>query len=360
MSIPHTFFQGLRVVELASVLAGPAVGQFFAELGAAVIKIENRTTDGDVTRRWKLPAEDPADPFSAYYHSINYGKEALLLDLEAPSDRAALTPLLAAADVVIANFRPAAARRLGLDYDRLHAHYPSLIYAELFAYGPDDERPAFDVVLQAETGFLSMTGEPGGPPVKMPVALIDLLAAHQLKEGILLALLQRERTGQGAHVTTSLYAAALSSLANQATNWLVAGHVAQPMGTRHPNIAPYGDTFTTRDGKLIVLAVGTEAQFRQLCGAIGLELLTEDQRFADNKSRVAHRATLNSQLATAIGSLDHAELLAACRSGNVPIGTVKNMQEVLDAPEAAPLLLEREVNGRRVRSVRTVVFTVEN
>ncbi|MDX1912653.1 MAG: CoA transferase, partial [Saprospiraceae bacterium] len=183
----ESFFKGLKVVEFASVLAGPAVGMFFAELGAEVVKIENKTTGGDVTRGWKQATEDPASPISAYWSSVNWGKKYLLLDLGDAADRAQALEYALAADVVISNFKPSSARRMGFDAQTLRAQNPQLIYAQLNAFAdPEDESPAFDAVLQAEAGFLYMTGEANRPPVKMPVALIDILAAHQLKEAILL------------------------------------------------------------------------------------------------------------------------------------------------------------------------------
>ena len=250
----NQFFQGLKVVELASVLAGPAVGLFFAELGAEVIKIENAATGGDVTRRWKAPTEAAEKTDSAYYQSINFGKQTLFVDLKEEEGREQVEALIRAADIVIVNYRPGAAKKLGMNYESLKSLNPKIIYAELTGFGADDSRLAFDVVLQAESGFLYLTGEPDRPPVKMPVALIDILAAHQLKEGILLALLQRSQTGQGSKVSTSLYAAALASLANQATNWLIASFAPQRLGSQHPNIAPYGDLFRTADGQELVLA----------------------------------------------------------------------------------------------------------
>ena len=193
----QAIFAGLTVVELASVLAGPAVGLFFAELGARVIKIENPVTKGDVTRAWKAPTEDKQKSDSAYYHSVNAGKEVHFLNLKTEEDRQQAYHLIEQADVVIVNYRVGAAQKLGMDYEYLNQLNPRLIYAELTGFGANDRRPAFDVVLQAETGFLYLTGEPDRPPVRMPVALIDILAAHQLKEGILVALLQRAQTGKG-------------------------------------------------------------------------------------------------------------------------------------------------------------------
>lgn len=354
MTIPS--ISSLKIVELASVLAGPAVGQFFSELGAEVIKIENKTTGGDVTRRWKGPTEAPEAPDSAYYHSVNYGKEVYFLDLRQEADRACAEAWIAKADVVISNFKPASARRLEMDYERLSALNPRVIYAELYAFSPESTRPAFDVVLQAETGFLHLTGEPDGPPSKLPVALIDLLAAHQLKEAILIALLERERTNLGGRVSTSLYASALASLANQATNWLIAGQPPRRMGSRHPNIAPYGDMFQTADDYQIVLAIGTEAQFGAL---LALLQIPAQERFATNAGRVRHREALIEWLQPAIARWKRDELLKNATDQGIPVGAIRPVEEVLEAPANQPLLLEQEVKGRTIRSVRTAVFNYE-
>lgn len=345
------FFSGLHVVEFASVLAGPAVGMFFAELGAEVLKIENKTTGGDVTRGWKLPSEDPDSDISAYFCSVNWGKAHLLLDLTKPSDLQQALDLCDRADVVISNFKPSAARRMGVDAAALRIRNPRLIHAQVCAWAdPEDESPAFDVVLQAEAGFLFMCGEPGGPPVKMPVALIDLIAAHQLKEAILLGLLHRERTGQGSEVSVSLLESALASLANQATNWLMAGHIPQRMGTEHPNIAPYGDLFTCADGRQILLAVGTERQFQQLCGCLELEHLRTNADFATNTARVQHRAALNSVLQEAFLKKNLTSWLAELRAQQVPAAQIRDMAAVFDMPEAQAMVLE-EGEARRVQTV---------
>ncbi|MCB9080872.1 MAG: CoA transferase [Lewinellaceae bacterium] len=355
-------FAGITIIELASVLAGPAVGMFFAELGARVIKIENRKTGGDVTRRWKLPTEDPQGEFSAYYASVNYGKEVLLVDLADPEDRAWLDSLLMTADVVLSNFRPAAAQRLGLDFASLHQRFPRLIQGEITGFGDDDpDRPAFDMVLQAEAGFLYMCGEPGRNPVKMPVALIDLMAAHQLKEGLLLALWEREKTGLGSRVHCSLLAAALASLANQATNWLMGATIPQPMGSCHPNIAPYGDIYRCADGKSLVLAIGTEAHFRCLCQVLELEKLILDTRFTRNAERVRYRDALNALLAPAIVAWERDVLMTRLNDVGVPAGAVRNMAEVLSLPGAErSLLIYTLPDGTPARCLRTVAFDWES
>ncbi|MFN0014514.1 MAG: CaiB/BaiF CoA transferase family protein [Saprospiraceae bacterium] len=352
----NTFFTGLRVVEFASVLAGPAVGMFFAELGAEVVKIENKTTGGDVTRGWKLPTENADSDISAYFCSVNWGKTHLFLDLNQAADVQQALDLCDRADVVISNFKPAAARRLGVDAASLRSRNPRLIHASVYAYAdPEDESPAFDVVLQAEAGFLHMTGEPAGQPVKMPVALIDLLAAHQLKEAVLLGLLRREQTGAGCSVSVSLLESALASLANQATNWLMAGHIPQRMGTQHPNIAPYGDMFTCADGRQILLAVGTERQFRQLCRCIGQENLAEHPDFATNRERVQHRAALNAVLQGVFLKKNLDEWLALLRASAVPAAQIRDMAAVFEMPEAQALVLEEGATRR----MRTVAFGME-
>jgi len=353
------FFKGMRVLELASVLAGPAVGMFFAELGATVIKVENKRSGGDVTRNWRVSGETNSSAFSAYYSSVNYGKESHLLDLGDAEDQRTLRHFLAQTDILISNFRPAAARRFGVHWEQLREQYPRLIYAQLYAFGKDSDRPAFDVVLQAETGFLSMCGTREGELTKMPVALIDLLAGHQLKEGILLALLRREREQRGSLVEVSLFDAAIASLANQATNWLIAGRVPDPMGTQHPNIAPYGDLFWTKDQFRIVLAAGTEAQYRALCELLHLPDLATQDRFATNAARVKHRKALWELLQRGVGAFPRDTLLSACAERGIPIGAVRPIDEVFAQQTAQQLLLRYALPDNRVVEVpRSVVFRI--
>jgi crotonobetainyl-CoA:carnitine CoA-transferase CaiB-like acyl-CoA transferase len=356
----ESFFKGqLKIVELASVLAGPAVGMFFAELGAEVVKIENKKTNGDMTRSWKLPSETSDSSYSAYYASVNWGKQSYLLDLEDTADRAQAYQLLGDADIVISNYQNKAAERLGVDHKTLSEHNPKLIFAQLNAFDENSTRPAFDVVLQAEAGFMYMNGEADGPPVKMPVALIDVLAAHQLKEGILLALLRRMQTGKGSYVSTSLFESAVASLVNQATNWLMAGHIPQRMGTQHPNIAPYGDSYKCRDGKAILLAVGTEKQFRNLCNVLKRDELAENGLFSSNAVRVKNRIVLNQILSQQICQFDSAYLLQQLETMGVPAASIRTMQEVFELPAAQSLILEEKLPDATVsKRVKTVAFDI--
>lgn len=347
-------------MEFASVLAGPAVGMFFAELGAQVIKIENKTTGGDVTRRWKNPLEDPGAPVSAYWSSVNWGKTHLFLDLSDPAEQSQALELALSADVVISNFKPSSARRMGVDAAALCSQNARLIYAQLNSFAdPEDESPAFDAVLQAEAGFMYMNGEAGRPPVKMPVALIDILAAHQLKEAVLLALLHREKTGRGCFVATSLMESALSSLANQATNYLMNGFIPQRMGAQHPNIAPYGDMYSTADGHNLLLAVGTEKQFERLCACLDLPELPENPDYAGNAIRVKNRASLNKLLAERIIQLPLDYWMALFKEKGIPAARIRDMQQVFELPEARAMVLqETSEDGILTRRLKTVAFEI--
>lgn len=347
-------WQSLKVVELASVLAGPLVGSFFAELGAEVLKIENKHTNGDVTRNWKLKEENPNDSISSYYASANYGKETRFLDLKDAHDYQQVIPLLRKADIVIQNFKTGDDIKLKLSAKELHAINPKLIIAKLSGFGQENTRPAFDVVLQAETGFMSMNGTKDSGPVKMPVALIDVLAAHHLKEAILIALLERERSGKGKLVHVSLYDAALASLVNQANNWLMVGQVPQAIGSQHPNIAPYGDMFSTKDGRQIVLAVGSDQQFAVLAEVLGLssEIL---ERFSKNNERVKNRAELIDILHGKISQIPCGKLSDIFLEKNVPFGEIKDLKAVFSEDQAKKMILKSTINGVKCTSLKQVL-----
>lgn len=350
-------FEGLKVIEVASVLAGPSVGMFFAELGAEILKVENPTTNGDVSRSWKLASEDINHPFSAYYSSVNWGKKSVFWDLKNPEDQEKLKQAIATADVILLNFKAGDAEKLGLDYQSVKQMQPQIIYGSISGFG-DSKRIAYDVVLQAESGFLFMTGEPHGKAVKMPVALIDLLAAHQLKEGILLAMLQQQKKKEAVKVSVSLLDAALASLANQATNWLMGGHIPQPMGSLHPNIAPYGECFVTADNKQIVLAIGSNKQFKALCILLGLNHLPEEESYHNNQQRVDHRHALAGMISSKIVKWKRDELLEQMIEKNIPAGAIRNMKEVFEMPEAKQRLMEETKEGEKLQTVKGNAFKI--
>lgn len=353
-----SMLKDLLVIETASVLAGPAVGLFFAELGARVVKIENLRAGGDVTRKWKLPAEDPSSPISAYFSSVNHGKEHRFWDLQDLAARAAFEALLAQAGVLITNHMDKDAASLGLDRERLRKLNPKLVHGHIRGYAHDRERPAYDVVLQAETGYMAMTGTSDEHLAKLPVAMIDILAAHQLKEGLLLALLHRERTGNGAYVEVSLEEAALAGLVNQASNWLMAGHVAGPIGTAHPNIAPYGELFTCADGKQIVLAVGSDTQFGKLCQLFGLHHLPDDPRFTTNAARVAHRQNLVDTLTPVLAGCTRDQLLEKLRAAGIPAGAVNAINEALSTATAKGMVVREVMEGVPTARIRGNAFRI--
>jgi len=353
----NNIFSELKVIELASVLAGPSVGTFFSELGATVIKIENRLTEGDVTRGWKLPTEAAESDISSYFSSVNWGKYSIGLNLRTEKGLKIVHSLIADSDIVLVSYKPGDAGKLKVDYETLKKLNPELIYAHITGYGTHNNRPGYDAIIQAESGFTYMNGEPDGGPVKMPVALMDVLAAHQAKEGILLALLQREKTGEGQYLEVSLIQSGAASLVNQASNWLVGRTIPQRMGSDHPNIVPYGTIFESGDGRDVVLAVGTDKQFAELCTLLGIPDVASDARFASNAERVKHREELKEILRQSIAKIHRDEFLKQLNEKNIPAGAVCDMQEVLQKPEVRELLVEAtSVRGLALKGLRTVVF----
>ena len=331
-------FKNLKVLELASVLAGPSVGQFFAELGAEVIKIENLKSGGDVTRTWKIAGEKQGD-LSAYFCSCNWGKKSVAIDLSSAQGKETVRKIAGKSDLVIASYKPGDAEKLGVAYEQLKIDNAQLIYGQITGYGSDNDRVGYDAVIQAETGFMDMNGEADGPPVKMPVALIDILAGHQLKEGLLLALLKKERTGVGSFVEVSLIQTAIASLANQATNWLIAAKLPTRKGSAHPNIAPYGDSFFTADGKRILLAIGNDKQFQNLVAVLKNVKLAMLPAFSTNEARVINRPQLNNILTLLIKEWISTELLDQFNKAQIPAGLIQNLKEAFEMKEAKELLI---------------------
>ncbi len=349
-------FKDLKVVEIASVLAGPSVGMFFSELGAEVIKIENKKSKGDVTRSWKLPSENKLTNVSAYFCSVNYKKQYHFLDLSDNDDILKVKGFIKQTDIVILNFKKGDDIKFGLDYASLKKENPKLIYATINGFGEESDRVAYDLILQAETGFMSMNGTPTSGPVKMPVALIDVLAGHQLKEGILVALYERQIIGKGKKVSVSLYDAAVASLANQATNWLMANHVAKPIGSKHPNIAPYGELFKTKDDKLITFAIGSDKQFTNLCKVLGLDTILQDERFKNNVNRVKNREVLEEILKSEMIKHQSKELIPKLHQLFVPVAKINSIDEVFKNKDAQDLIISESIDGIETKRVKTVIF----
>lgn len=347
--------RGLKVLDLSSILAGPLTGSFFAELGADVIKIENKLTDGDATRQWKLPTEDPNEDYSAYYWSANFGKEVLLLDLTDKDDRIQVDNFLSEVDIVISNFQKKTAVKLGLEPELVLKKYPNLIFAQLSAYSYDYPRPGYDLVMQGETGWIYMNGTDHDHLSKLPVALIDIIAAHQMKEAILIAILKKNMTGTGTVVHVSLYQSAISALANQASNYLMAGHIPQPLGTLHPNIAPYGDVFTTSDGRKVILAVGSDGQFKKLWFSLNIPE-AEYHTFEFNSERLKYRSHLQDYMQQYIGKFSFEDFEDILKLNNIPYCLIKNMHEVFEDELAKDMVHSYKSDQSAIKSVKNIAF----
>lgn len=352
----NTFFKDLLVVELASVLAGPSAGLFFVECGARVIKIENTKSNGDVTRNW-LNSKETGEQISAYYASVNQGKELKMLDLEIASDLKELEELLKQADILISNFKPSSAKRWNLEVGQVHKRFPSLIIGQLDAFAEGDSRVAYDIVLQAETGYLSMTGFPDNP-ARLPVPMIDILAGHQLKEGLLMALMHRYKTGKGAIVRVNLFETAIGALANQASNFLMSGLIPKAQGTLHPNIAPYGDCFICADHKPLVLAIGSDVQFNKLLACLDLPELLDDNRFCSNHERLKNRSELAILLDAAFKKQERNVWLKLFEANQIPCGALLNLEEVFHG-KASQYIQESIIENTPTRAVKTVNFRLE-
>lgn len=348
-------FKDLTVVELSSVLAGPSVGMFFAELGARVIKIEH-SEHPDVTRSWKIASEDKDSIVSSYFSSVNYKKEYLQFDIDYEDEYQDFVDILVDADVIITNFKKGDAEKLHVTDNILLKLNPKIIHAKLTGFGSHSDRVAYDLILQAETGYMSMNGTETSGPVKMPVAMIDVLAAHQLKEGILCALFEREKTGRGNVIEVSLYDAAVASLVNQASAYLMEGKVPERIGSKHPSIAPYGELFTTKDQATLTFAIGSDKQFEKLVTYLQLPELTEDIRFSNNQSRVINREELALILQERIQDNDSNTILEWALENKVPCGKVKNLAEVFEDESAKKLILEETIEGKETKRVASVVF----
>jgi len=260
-----------------------------------------------------------------------------------------LYALIPEADIVISNYKPLDDKKLGLDYQTLSQLNPQLIYGHITGY--QDFRVGYDAIIQAEAGFIFMNGETNGTPHKMPVALVDLLAAHQLKEALLLGLLHRFQKKEGSYWTVSLFDAAVASLANQASNWLTAGHIPQAMGSEHPNIVPYGSIFESKDHKKILLAVGNDKQFVTLCQILEISEIAQNPLFSTNPQRVKNRTQLLPILEKRFAFYEQKILLQAFEAHQIPAGSINTMQEVFEQKQAKNLILE----AKNLRAVRHFV-----
>ena len=324
--------EGTKVIDLTRILAGPYCTQALADAGADVVKIEE-PGKGDDTRGWGPPFVNGQ---AVYFLSVNRGKRGITLNLKSPDGRQILGRLLETADVLVENFRPGTLDRLGFDWESVRRRHPRLVYASVSGYGPDGPwggRPGYDAVIQGEGGLMSLTGSPDGPPFRVGASIADVLAGMTAFQGIVLALLRRQRTGEGARVDVSLLESLLPTFAYHASTYLLTGKVPRRLGNRHPSLAPY-ETFDAADGP-VVLAVGSEGLWRSFCQSMGEPALAEDPRFRTNALRVANYDALRAHLAARLATRTVDEWLRDWEAAGIPCGRVRTVAEALDLPQVA-------------------------
>ena len=362
----HGPLAGVRVLDLSRVLAGPWATQTLADLGADVIKIERPGT-GDDTRQWGPPFTTRADGSpgdAAYFLCANRGKKSVELDIASPEGSAAVRHLAADCDVLVENFKAGGLKKYGLDHASLSAINPRLIYCSVTGFGQDGPRApqaGYDYMIQAMGGLMSITGQPdgtpGAEPMKVGVAVVDLFTGLYAANAILAALLHARATGEGQHIDIALFDVQAAMLANQATNFFVSGVAPTRMGNAHPNLAPY-QPFPCTDG-MVVIAVGNDGQFRQLCAALGAPDLGTDPRFASNADRIAHRAVLTAELSSLTAACDMAGLMSRLEAAGVPCGPVNTVDQVFAESQAAHRgLVVEQTRPDLAAPVRTVASPI--
>ena len=344
---------GLKVIELARILAGPWAGQTLADLGADVIKVE--APEGDDTRRWGPPFIDREGELSAaYFHATNRGKRSVVVDFRTAEGQETVRRLVADADVVIENFKVGGLAKYGLDYASLAAVNPRLIYCSITGFGqtgPYAHRAGYDFIIQGMSGLMSVTGEPDGQPQKVGVAVTDIFTGVYAATAVLAAVHQRGVTGQGQHIDMALLDVATAIMANQALNYLTTGIAPVKMGNAHPNLAPYA-VFDCSDG-WIIIATGNDGQYRRLCDLLGLSAMGTAPEFATNADRVANRGAMTEALTRATKQHSKAELLALCEGAGVPAGPINDLAEVFADPQIIARGMQIAPEG--LKGVRTPI-----
>ncbi|MBM4796362.1 CoA transferase [Streptomyces sioyaensis] len=342
---------GLKVLDLSRILSGPFCTMMLADLGADVIKVEDPVS-GDDTRAWGPPFQGED---AAYFHSVNRNKRGIAVDLKDPECRGLIHELAATADVIVENFRPGTAARLGLGYEDVRAANPGVVYASISGYGqtgPYRQEPGYDAIAQAVSGVMSVTGEPGGPPVRFGVSPADLAAGMWAALGILAALRSRELTGRGEWVDVSLLDGQVAWLSYVAAGYFASGDVPRRYGSAHPAIVPY-QAFPTADGHLMV-AAGNDGLWRRFATAIGLAALVDDPRFATNPDRVRHRAELLPLIEGALASRGAQEWAAQLTAEGIPVGPINTVDQALRHPQVVARGMVAEIEHPGAGTLRTL------
>ncbi|MDZ5698140.1 CaiB/BaiF CoA-transferase family protein [Chelativorans sp. M5D2P16] len=356
---------GIRVIELARILAGPWAGQQLADLGADVIKVEN-PNGGDDTRHWGPPfvtGRDEENLSAAYFHACNRGKRSIALDFKRDEDRATLLKLIASADVLIENFKVGGLRKYGLDYESLKTVNPRLVYCSITGFGQDGPyagRAGYDFIIQGMSGLMSITGPADGEPQKVGVAVTDIFTGLYAVIAIQAALRHAEKTGKGQFIDMALFDAQISVLANQNLNYLVSGLSPERMGNAHPNICPY-EVFEAEDGHFI-LAVGNDGQFARFCAVIGSSNLATEPDFATNAARVANRDRLRAEIAPKLKAFARDALLEKLGLAGVPASPINTIAEMFSDPQTIARGMRRDLkdgHGNTLPSVRAPMVMSE-
>jgi crotonobetainyl-CoA:carnitine CoA-transferase CaiB-like acyl-CoA transferase len=336
---------GLKVLELARVLAGPWAGQVLADLGADVIKVEG--PEGDGTRQWGPPwVERGGESAAAYYHSTNRGKRGIVADFRDADDLARVKALADEADVVIENFKTGALAKFGLDHTSLAASNPGLVTCSITGFGqtgPRAQEAGYDFVIQAMSGFMALTGEPKGQPMKMGISASDLACGLYSVIAIQAALAMRARTGRGQHIDMALLDCSVGLLASQGTHFLVTGENPPRMGNGHAQVSAYG-VFPTRDGE-VVLAPANDGLFRKLLAVLGRDDLLAEERFFTNAARLSHRAELDAIIAAETAKRSSTDLLAACAASGIPAGPINALDQVFADPQVRARGMRIAIDG---------------
>jgi crotonobetainyl-CoA:carnitine CoA-transferase CaiB-like acyl-CoA transferase len=344
---------GLRVLELARILAGPWAGQMLADLGADVIKVERKGA-GDDTRGWGPPFVEGTDGKhigSAYFHSANRGKRSIEANFEDEEGRRIVHKLVKRSDVLIENFKVGGLAKFGLDYKSLAPENPRLIYCSVTGFGQDGpyaKRAGYDLMAQGMAGFMSLTGYPDGPPTRVGVAISDVFTGCYSVVGILAALAQREKTGKGCYVDTSLVDSTVGVLANQGLNYLVSGQIPKRIGNSHPNIVPYQE-FPVADGHVIV-ATGNDNQYIKFCNVLGAPELANDPAYKDNVGRLSHRNELVGKLTALTKKMKRDDLLAQLEAQGVPAGPINDLEQVFKDPQVVHRGMKLELPSAAAKS----------
>ena len=331
---------GLKVLDLSRILAGPTCTQLLGDLGADVVKVENPKTGGDDTRTWGPPFVKSANgqdtDLSAYFMSANRNKRSVAVDLSTEDGQRIVKALASEADVVIENFKPGALTKFGLDHATLLAAHPRLVYCSISGFGqtgPNASKPGYDLMAQGYGGVMSLTGEPGGQPMKVGIGIADVMCGMYAAVGILAALRHRDATGEGQHIDLALVDSQIAWLINEGVNYLTSGAVPQRRGNGHPNIVPY-QVYAAADGH-VILAVGNDSQFARFADWLGHPELAEDQRFATNPARLANRDVLNATIEPIMSMRSMAQITAGLEAIKVPVGPVNTLDQVFASDQVA-------------------------